>query len=83
MNERLIALNASYQALARYIGGADIYLMPRSSADLLEKLYVDIVFALWWLRWLTPVLGSGMPRMLSTTRLHSRDDQWRRVAMEE
>ena len=40
LNETLIALSAAYQALARYIGGADIYLMPRSQQDLLEKLYV-------------------------------------------
>ncbi|KAL5530140.1 hypothetical protein ACEPAF_6397 [Sanghuangporus sanghuang] len=38
LNETLIALSAAYQALARYISGADIYLMPRSQQDLLEKL---------------------------------------------
>lgn len=37
-NETLIALGAAYQALARYIGGADIYLMPRSAAELESKL---------------------------------------------
>ncbi|EJD01157.1 uncharacterized protein FOMMEDRAFT_21596 [Fomitiporia mediterranea MF3/22] len=38
LNETLIALGASYQALARYISGADIYLMPRTPTDLLDKL---------------------------------------------
>lgn len=50
LNEMLIALCASYQALARYISGADIYLMPRSVADLESKLCVlCLCFTL--LRW--------------------------------
>ena len=42
LNEQLIALSASYQALARYIAGADIYLMPRNINDLHEKLCVPL-----------------------------------------
>ncbi|THH11705.1 hypothetical protein EW145_g446 [Phellinidium pouzarii] len=38
LNETLIALCASYQALSRYISGADIYLMPRSQQELESKL---------------------------------------------
>ncbi|KAI5124973.1 hypothetical protein M0805_007399 [Coniferiporia weirii] len=38
LNETLIALCASYQALSRYISGADIYLMPRSVPELESKL---------------------------------------------
>jgi len=38
LNEALIALCASYTALARYVGGADIYLMPRSTSELESKL---------------------------------------------
>lgn len=38
LNETLIALSASYQALSRYIGGDDIYLMPRSTSELESKL---------------------------------------------
>jgi hypothetical protein len=38
LNEQLIALCASYTALARYIKGADIYIHPRSFAELESKL---------------------------------------------
>ncbi|KAH8118272.1 hypothetical protein DFH11DRAFT_660175 [Phellopilus nigrolimitatus] len=38
LNETLIALGASYKALARYISGDDIYLMPRSIPELESKL---------------------------------------------
>lgn len=46
MNETLIALCASYAAFARYIDGADIYLMPRSIIELESMLYAYIYFSL-------------------------------------
>jgi len=36
--ETLIGLSASYRALARYVSGADLYMIPRNASDLLSLL---------------------------------------------
>ncbi len=40
LNENNVAGFASYQAFTRYLGGADLYLLPRSRSELEAVLYV-------------------------------------------
>ena len=74
LNEALIALCASYTALARYISGADIYLMPRSFNELESKLFVSHVpsSSLLFLTHFTSIGGATPTTLFITPSLSQR-----------